>query len=501
MRRSAVLTIFVWYCAFSFSQQITFTRKFETIKKSVPLAIINSQPGFFYVLRYNKILHDLTIEKRSKPGGEIIGFTPLKLDSVNANWFNYGKLDYLFFEKNKRLYFLFEKVLNTKKTLYLKIIDTLTKSSGFMELASIGKDKSTLDFSFEFKNDDKKNILIISSQTYYNTTRKSALLFDTDQNRIRWEKKLPIENSYTGYSRAFECNDSNDLFYIMTKARVLSMQRKYMKGMQMDVPLFFYDTVTVISYLANPVSIFRKPILANLSMLSSIKISTTNESISINAHYTLLDTNSASGKIYFYSAKLNRDLSKEIYRATTLLRDDVEEQLTFYDGTDFKYAGNKEYSFFKQYFSKDASYQVAERKEENYYKELLVWKTDLASGQTTQQVIIPRKFVRDWARFRDVGGTVPVFSNNTLSFIILEAPSNFKKSAREYNYQKFKGVSNLWRANLVLYKINNLGELEKNLLYHNADFDMVPLEYSGDAKDVVFYLTSGKYEKFAILNL
>ena len=72
------------------------------------ITIINNHPNFFYLLRFNKEVHDLTIERRSKPAAEILSFCPLKLDSVNADWFDYGKLDYLFFEHRYHVYFFFE---------------------------------------------------------------------------------------------------------------------------------------------------------------------------------------------------------------------------------------------------------------------------------------------------------------------------------------------------------------------------------------------------------
>jgi hypothetical protein len=143
MMRSVIIIFLINYCSFLISQNAIYSRKFDALKKNLPLAIINNNPNYFYVLRFNKLAHDITIERRAKPSGEIIAFTPLKLDSVNASWFDYEQLDHLFFEHNYKTYFIFEKVLNTKKSLYLKITDTTGKSTGFIELASLYRDNAT----------------------------------------------------------------------------------------------------------------------------------------------------------------------------------------------------------------------------------------------------------------------------------------------------------------------------------------------------------------------
>src|SRR4051812_2137249 len=135
MRAGAIIFLLINYCAFLFSQNLTYTRDFDTKRRSVPLQIINNHPDYFHLLRYNKLAHDLTIERRAKPSGEVETFTALRLDSVNADWFDYEKLDYLFIEHNKQTYFVFEKTLNTKKAIYLKTVDSLGRSSGFKEIA------------------------------------------------------------------------------------------------------------------------------------------------------------------------------------------------------------------------------------------------------------------------------------------------------------------------------------------------------------------------------
>ncbi|MES2679202.1 MAG: hypothetical protein V4635_04925 [Bacteroidota bacterium] len=504
MKRNALLTLFVCCCTFGFSQELIFSRKFETLKKNVPLAIINSQPGYFCVLRYNKLVHDLVIERRAKPTAEMIGFTPLKLDSVNATWFDYEKLDYLFFEQHKTLYFLFEKDLNSKKTIYLKIIDSLNRSSGFIEVAKLEKEKTMFDFGFEFKTTGDNNILIVASQSYLNSVKKTVSLFNIQHRKIDWVKKLPLENDYTGYSFAFECNQANDLFYALTKARVVGTQRRYMNHQQVEVPVFFYDTLTLVSYLnEGPVTIHKKPILANISNLNSVKILPLNGQVLVQAHYALEATAVGDKSIFFLSQRLSSDLSENFYTVTTPLSDSLKRALTFYDGTDSKQAADKEYKLVKQFAARDHIFTVCERRDENYTKEMLVFNSDPNTGQTTQQFLIPRKVLvfKGRTRLKSIGEVMLVAQGEELSLLVLEAPSNFKKAAAEFNFHKFKRENNLWGANIVMYTVNNKGGLSKKLLYANATFDLVPLRYQGDAmQDVVFYLNNNRYETFAFLN-
>src|SRR6187551_238351 len=161
MIRGAIIIFLMNYCAFLFSQELQFSRDFIAMKKNLPVAIINNHSNYFHVLRYNKDVHDLTLERRAKPSAEILAFTPLKLDSVNASWFNYENLDYVFHEQDHHIYFLFEKVLNNKKELFLKSIDTTGKASGFKLLASLEKDNSVSDISFEYHLVDQNKLLLI----------------------------------------------------------------------------------------------------------------------------------------------------------------------------------------------------------------------------------------------------------------------------------------------------------------------------------------------------
>ena len=503
MKTGAILALIIGYCAFSFSQELRFGRKLEASRKNLPLAIINNHPDYFYVLRYNKAAHDITIERRAKPSAEIISFTPLKLDSVNASWFDYQKLDYLFFEKNRSPCFLFEKVLNTKKALYLKIIDTLFRSSGFIEVAYLEKDKSAVDFRLEYKVTPDGNLLIIASQIYQSSVSKKIMLYDIASRSILWIKKLPFENESTGYSTSFECDEAHNVFYVCIRSRVASYQRKYINHMQLSVPVFFYDEVTLVSYInTTPATVSRLPLLANVSALSGVKILPTRDALNVQCHYALKRTEEGEPGIYFLNEKLDKRLTQTVYQTVVPLDTNLERQLNFYDGGDYKNPANKEYDFVAQVKKGDFTYSAAERVDPNYYKELLVWKADLEGGGIRKQFIVPRKVYgfKNKTRFKYGGEAMPFIYKNRVCFVMAESPANFTKDPSTFDFKRFKAESNPWRANIVMYSINERDEMVKTLIHRNAEFDMIPLRYQASkVNDVVFYLTSGRYEKFAIL--
>jgi hypothetical protein len=54
----------------------------------------------------------------------------------------------------------------------------------------------------------------------------------------------------------------------------------------------------------------------------------------------------------------------------------------------------------------------------------------------------------------------------------------------------------------VMYTISKSDPVKKDLVYTNSEFDLVPLKYHSNYEDdMVFYLNSGRYEKFAFLKL
>jgi hypothetical protein len=503
MFRVAIVTFLVSYCT-SLSSQPIYSREFEARKKNVPLSIINNHPNYFYLLRYNKSAHDITIERRAKPSAEIISFTPLKLDSLNADWFDYEKLDYLFFENNYHTYFLFKKVLNSKKEIYLKVIDTTGKSSGFIQLAAIEKEQGVINTDLEFKRTTSKTILIIASQVYNNfAEKKVVLLFDIEKRKIIWTKKLPFENSNTGYSSAFECNDANDLFYVLIKSQVVSYKRKNINHTQVLVPVLFYDSLSVVSYLNNSLPIKKSAAINNFFGLNTVRLIPHKESIILNAHFSKKDS-IGNEYSYFFNQKFSHDLANENYITITPLNNSMTKSLTFYDGTDLKNVSDKEYSFFEKFQCPPYEFQILERVEEYYRKELIVCKNDLVTGKVIAQKIIPRKIFsfQGRTRFKNIGYAMPFIYNNNLNIIVLESPQNFSKDPNDFDYHNFKKETNLWYANLVMYVLNTEGFLEKKLIFKNSNFDVVPMPYQSiDAKDIIFYLSGSGKEKFVILKL
>ena len=191
--KRAIIFLLINYCSFLFSQSPSFTKEFECLKNNVPIKIINAHPNYFFVLRYNKAGHDFTIEKRNKPDAKVLAFTPLKLDSVNANWFDYENLDYLFFNSGSKLYFVFQKILNSKQVVYIKEIDSSGKSTGFRELAVQEADKGIEGFNFVIKTTAQNNLLIVSEQNYNGIKKKLALYYDPVKNLKNCLSKIRVQ--------------------------------------------------------------------------------------------------------------------------------------------------------------------------------------------------------------------------------------------------------------------------------------------------------------------
>lgn len=504
MIRSAIIIVLINYCAFLFSQSITYTRNFDTKRKSVPIQIINNQPDYFYVLRYNKPAHDLTIERRVKPSGEVAAFTPLKLDSVNADWFDYERLNYKFFEYKNTAYFVFEKTVNLKKTIYLKVIDTLGRSNGFAELAYLEKETNVSDIRFEFKQNDDGHLLITGSQFYLNkTSKKVVMLYDLEKREKIWLKKLPLENPYTGYSQSYTANTNGDLFYILSKARVDGYKRKYIKSTQVMVPVFFYDSLFVMSFLKNDGALNRSSLaIHGLSGLKSISIAPGEKQITVLANYTQ-QSNSGEDNPFFLTQGFSNDLSVEPFSTVTLFKTDIKKQLTFYDGTDYKNAADKDHALVQSITAEGYNYFIAGRSEENYYKELLLWKTNLRTGEVISQELIPRKifYFDDRTRFKNIGVTAQQIYNANFYSFLLEDADNLPIHPHNFNFREFSRQKYLWGANLVAYILRPDGNFEKKLVHKNGGYDFVPLSYSSNQNDFVFYLNEGKLEKFAILKL
>lgn len=502
--RSAIIILLFNYCASLFSQDLVFTREFPALRKTVPLQIINNSTDYFFVLRYNKEGHDLTIEKRSKPDGEINWFIPLKLDSVNVSWFDYEKLDYLLCESQGKLFFFFEKYLNPKKAIYVKAIDANGKTNGFKELAFLEKDKTVNDYRFLLKQTDNDRVLIVGEQYYYSgTAKKVAMLYDLKTNTHSWIKKLPLENAYTGFSRTFECNARGDLFYVLAKGGIVDYKRKFVNHVQLEVPVFSYDSLSMVSFLNDSKSLNRIQLISPDSFgLKSISLYTDAKGVAVITH-CIKQHPAGKDAVFFYSQKFTSDLSSELYSVQNPISKQLEKQLTFYDASDSKLASEKDYRFLEGRSDEQYYYTLSGRDEENYSKELLLWKTKKEDGTIESQKIIPRKifYFDDRTRFKNIGQTGQTLCNGTYFSFLLEDSDNEKLPADAFDFHDFSRQKYLWGANLVAYELRPGGQFVKHLIYKNKTFDFVPLIYTSNQCDFVFYLTRGKGEKFAIYRL
>jgi hypothetical protein len=505
MKYCAILLFLLGYCAFSFSQTPTYSQRFETSRKNLPLEILNNHQHFFHLLRYNKAAHDLFIERRAKPGGEMLVFTPLKMDEVNASWFDYQNLDYLFFEHKKHLYFVFEKVLNNRISLFMKVIDTAGRASGFIELAVNERETSTKDFGLEFKTTADNNLLIVTSQVYQSHTSKKVMLYDIEKRQFIWTRKLAPETAASGYSSSYETNSQHDLYYARVKSKVVSTQRRYMNHMQVDLPVYFYDEVNLEGLLnTNPVSLQIQPLLSNVTAFSGLQIFADTSKVSVHAWYAVSKDDTNTSKIFILSEAFGAYLQQRIYQHTFALPDSIEKQLTFFDGGDYDHPSKKEYYMEKSLATAKSQWLSVSRTEQDSYKEQVLWSTDRQSGQLQQSVIIPRKVYGfgKKTRFRHSSDFVKFFSGNNPCFVVAEAPSNFEKQTQPFNFKRYKAENNLWKANIVMYKLKEDGGFEKTLLHANESYDLIPLPYTSKVNsDAIFYLTNGKYEKFLILPL
>jgi hypothetical protein len=502
MRSFAIIFLILNYCLSIFSQNIKFTRTFDTKRKLVPVSIINNHPDYFYVLRYNKLAHDLTLERRAKPSGEILSFTPFKLDSVNAGWFDYENLDHLFFAKDHKVYFLFERVTNFKKDIFLKVVDTSGKSSGFINIATLDKDKNMSDFNFQYKLTRENNILLIGSSFYINNTaKKIVMLYDPFKREKIWVRKLPLENSQTGYSQSFQCNSRNDLAYMMFKSRIVGFKRKVIGQTQAEIPVFYFDSLSM-NVISEKGTFFRKNLsVQNLSSINTALVNMTDTTVMASLHFSK-ENDKGEESVFFLNEKFTTDLSTIIFSHTAPLNKRNIEKLTFYDGSDFNSPADKDYNLVKEIAINEKLIILSERTDENYYKEMILVQANQRTGIIEDQEIIPRKifYFDDRTRFKNLGISSLVACGDTIHVIVIENKSNQKQAPSEFKYHDFTKARNVWGANVVDYTLLK-NELKKTLIYKNANFDFIPLPYQSNQCDFVMYLNSGKLEKFAFLPL
>ncbi|WP_317899099.1 hypothetical protein [Aurantibacillus circumpalustris] len=501
MVRSAIIIILVNCCASLFSQEFRFSRNFETRKKNIPVQIINNHPSYFHVLRINYVVHDITIERRIKPSAEIVAFTPLKLDSVNASWFDYENLDYILFEANNKLYFLFEKVLNTKRTVYLKIIDTTGKSSGFIELANLESDKNTEAFHFNFSQTVNNNILMVASKTALNgIIRRVALLFSTQKREIIWTKQLPLENDIEISSWSFTCNEKNDLLYLQSRSSIIGTET--FGGITHTRTRL--DSLVFCDWKASSAKTVYRPL--NLSKGDYIRQGTIipdSNAVVISFLTTREDTIKNDWPEIIVNIKLDGASGKQIYNTSTNYDEEIRRQLTFYDGPQ-KESYFKNHQSIGNHVEHQFAYSLFARSEKDYYKELLFRKTNLRNGEVVSQKIIPRKifFFAGRTRYKNFAEPMVHFYGDSLKITLIEHASNRGSEAGNYKYKTFKKLSGPRKASVVIYSLCADGVFKKKEIYRNSNYELIPLNYySTEQKDMVFYLNNSKFEKFAILQM
>lgn len=448
-------------------------------------------------MRYNKAVHDFTIERRSKPNAAMLAYTPLRLDSVNADWFDYEKLDYLFFESNHKVYFVFEKVLNKKHTIYLKVIDSLGKASGFTELSSMEAEPG-VGLKFIFSKVANNNILIVGAMSLPNgITKKTAVLFDPKAMKPVWFKKLPHENAITEITEGFTSNSNNDLFYLHYNIK----SRTVINRDNLNVTIVNeYGAISVLKILSDSKEISEHILgLNKIETVYASHLVCTEDGVIFIAQVVEEDFGK---KPYLHVEKLNAT-HNVVYIRKNNFPPNITEQLTFYDGNNYKDAASKYYTYKKSFLNKNNLCFITERKDGDYYKELLSWNIDPQSGELISLNIIPRKtfYFSGRTRFKNLGECMIINKNANPLFYLLEDSKNFPVSPQEFKFHEFNKQNGLFGGNVVSYGNQTKEKLEKNLIYKNANFDLVPLFYfSETVSDDVFYFNEGQYEKFGFIS-
>lgn len=380
------------------------------------------------------------------------------------------------------------------------MIDSSGKASGFIELASLDKDKQCLNFGFTYKKTVNNNILLIGYRTdLQGINRKTAVLYSTKKREVIWFKRLAPENTSTVNSHDFDCDAENNLIYLQNVYQILGYETYYTSNGSYTLPQLQLDSLTFhsISSAGNEHDFMK----LNLQELSSIKNSNafvSNERIVLSVQGLIEDTVKGVTEeliINFIKKGKAQDFIKKVNTYNAQLK----KQLTFYDGPTKQYY-QKNYELKENYSGDQSLYTHFERSEENYYKELVLRKTDLRTGELMYQKVIPRKilFYRNQNRYRSIASVMPSLFGDTLRLVLLENPSNFRRDPNEFNYHDLRKETNLYGSNLVAYRVDSEGKLLKELVFHNDDFDLVPLKYQSNQPEMVFYLNNGKFEKFLI---
>ncbi len=502
-KRSIIIFIFVFYSALFFSQSPFYSRDFPSIKSHVPVRIVDGDSAAFYVLRYNKKIHDFTLERRSKKTFDILHFTALKLDSLNASWFDYENLDYLLFEYNYRMYFVFEKVLNQKKSIYIKSIDSSGKASDFKELANLEKGESSKDIRFVMKRSSAQQLLVVGEHYYQNATaKKVVLLYNFDKNQNEYLIKLPLENQATGFSQNYVCSNGR-LYYLLANQNLAGYRKKYTVNQELQVPYYESTLQSLNVFNLAEKEIHQTDLCFNKKAeIISSNIVVTNEQVNLFMHYTNRDENKKA-EWRFLNQAFNFDLTKKIHCRETLVDSAINQQLYFFDGYEKADAAEKEFKPYGITENGAHVYQLNHRSDENAFHEILLWKSNLMNGEVELQKLIPRNtfYFQHQTRFHYLQEIAIAQKNEDLFFLMLENRNNFKLNPEIFNAAETDKQRHLWSANLMLYKLHAKGEFTKKVVHKNGNYNAVPINFEGNQNEFIFYLNKGKREKFAILIL
>jgi hypothetical protein len=348
-------------------------------------------------------------------------------------------------------------------------------------------------------------LLLVGKQFYYNgTSKKVALLYDLEKNDNVWVKKLPLENEFTGFSESFECNEHNDLYYVLGYRSILGYKRKYMNNGQLSVPVISYDSLFIYCMPAETRTNSRRKIdLRDSTGIKSISLIPSGSFINAiihGNHYNEAD----EGRVFFLFQKFDRNLENGSVAKAVSLNDALVQKLTFYDGSDYKAAADKDYNRSGIYLNNDQAFILAGREEGTYSKELMLWTVNLQSGDFLSQQVVPRKifFMPGNARYKHIGEVAGMIYKDQFFSFLLENRNNRNISAQEFRFQKFSRQRSIYGGNLAAYILKKDGNFEKKEIYRSLAYSFVPVKYQGTQGDFIFYLTNkGKKESFAILSL
>jgi hypothetical protein len=455
--------------------------------------IVNDHPSYFYVLRFNKLVHDIIIERRAKPHGKILSFTALRMDSVNAGWFDYEQLPYLFFGKGNRMFFVFEKARNNGSAVYMKQVDTTGRTSGFVELGRVTKSRDADSVTISFSLNGDGNILLVKGLARRGRISKSIALYDPLAFKTMWEKQLPAESPATGYSTGYVCNAAGDLYYLLLKPAAASTRLQHGSNDSLWIAALKHDS-DIPSRAA--IELYKE------RMLQSIRIHCDSGDVIVSAHYSLAKRGDKETEVFFLNERYNKQLER-LYSHATPLKPGIATQLNFYDGTEDQSAGTKSYSPAATFSSESHLFRISERTQQNYFKEMIVWRSDMRNGKVTAQHVIPRKvyYFGYQTPFRNIGVASGALCNGSLFTFVLENPRNLNTGSADFRYHRFAEQNSIPGANVVGYILRENGMLEKKLVITNTDFETVPLLYRSSQCDHVFYQVRGSQERFAILQL